>query len=154
MHPKRTVRGFTLAEIVVVSAILSIIALVSFSAFKNMHRASALRAGGDEVYQAFTDARAKTLGSEEGTVYGVFIASTSVTRFVGETYSAVSATNRVYSFEAGVTATGTGIVAGTSTRFERLTGEPNVARVVYLRNDDGTATSTITVHASGLIERQ
>lgn len=152
MRFQHTERGFTLAEIVVVSAIIALVALISAGTFQNLHRASGLRASAGEVYRAFTDARTKTLASEDDTVYGVRIATTSVIRFTGPTYSAGAATNITYTFGAGVTATGTLAVSGTNITFQRLTGKPSATGTVYLRDAGKGSTTTITIHASGLIE--
>jgi prepilin-type N-terminal cleavage/methylation domain-containing protein len=149
---RTTARGFTLLETVIVVAIIGSLAVVSMVVLQGLHRSSALRVGGSEVYRALTDARSKTLSSDGDTVYGVRIASTSVTRFEGATYSAGNSTNEVYTFEAGVTATGTIVTGGTSIVFRRLTGEPSATGTVYVRNESKTATTTVVVHASGLVE--
>jgi prepilin-type N-terminal cleavage/methylation domain-containing protein len=149
---RTTVRGFTLLEIVIVAAIVGIIAGISVVVLQNLHRSSALRVGGSEVYRALTDARSKTLSSDGDTVYGVRIASTSVTRFEGATYTPGNPTNEVYVFEAGVTATGTVVTSGTSIVFRRLTGQSSATGTVYVREADGTGTTTVIIHASGLVE--
>lgn len=145
-------RGFTLIEILVVIGILGIITAISVTAFSNMYKVSVLRAGGSEVYDALVASRSKTLASKSDIVYGVFVSSTTVTRFAGGTYISGTATNRSYSFEGGVRATSTLITSGTPIVFTRLTGAPSIQGTIYVHNLDGTSTTTIVIHRSGLIE--
>lgn len=144
--------GFTIIEILVVLAILAIITVISAAGFQSMYHTSALRAGGSEVYRALTNARSNTLASQDGTVYGVYVSTSTVTQFEGSTYVAGTSTNKTYVFEGGVTATSSLISTGTTIVFTRLTGKPNTGGTIYVRNNDGTSTTTITIQASGLIE--
>ena len=144
-------RGFTLLEILVVIGILGIITTVSVVGFSNMYKVSVLRVGGSEVYDALLSARSRTLASENDIVYGVLVSSTTVTRFEGSTYTAGAATNRSYAFEGGVSATGTLITSGTPVVFTRLTGTPSAQGTIYVHNLEGTSTTTVVVHGSGLI---
>lgn len=152
MQRSLTIHGFTFIELLVVMAVMSIIFMISFLGFQNLRNSAALRAAGTEVYGALTSAREKTLASQEDSVYGVRIASTSVTRFAGVSYSTTSPTNSTYVFESGVTATGTLVANRTDVVFRRLTGEATATGTVYLRNVEGTGTTTIRIDMSGLIE--
>ena len=152
MNQKPRIKGFTLIEIIVVLLILGIIVSISATAFERMYRESALKAGGSEVYGALISARSRTLAAQNDTTHGVFVSSTTVTRFEGSSYSPSSSTSVSYTFEGGVTATSTFITSGTPIIFTRLTGEPNASGTIYVRNNDGTNTTTITISASGLIE--
>lgn len=142
--------GFTLVEIIVVIAILALVATISVVTFMNMHRDATLRATASDVYESFTNARERTLASENDTVYGVHLATSSITRFVGNTYSAGHASNTVFTFENIVSATGTLVMQNANIIFERLTGKPSATGTLYIRN--GVSTSTVTIHGSGLIE--
>ncbi|HEU4677670.1 MAG TPA: type II secretion system protein [Candidatus Paceibacterota bacterium] len=152
----RTLRtnGFTLAELIVVAAIVSLLAVVSLAVLSNLSSASALRAGSGEVYRALLSARASTLASNGDTVYGVHLTTTSVTRFTGTAYVPGAASNQVYTFERDVNATGTLAISGADIVFERLTGTPSASGTVYVRSGSGNGTSTIIIEGSGLIELQ
>jgi prepilin-type N-terminal cleavage/methylation domain-containing protein len=145
-------RGFTFVEIIVALAVLSIICVISATAFRNMYRTSALRTSGTELFSALTEAQTKTLAAQNDTVYGVFVSSTTVTRFVGSTYSAATTSNKTYTFDGGVTATSSLITAGTPIVFAKVTGQPSVQGTIYLRTIDGSSTTTIVIYGSGLIE--
>lgn len=146
--------GFTLVEILVVIAISAIVAVTAIAGFRALYQSSTLRAGSVEVFSAFMSARTNTLASQNGNVFGVQVSSTTVTRFEGDTFIFGNATNKVYTFEGGVTATGTLVTSGTSVVFTRLTGETSLGGTIYIRNSEGTSTTTIAVHKSGLVEYQ
>ncbi len=147
-----TKKGFTLLEMLIVLAIITIIAGISMQVFQSLYQDSALRAGGSEVYGALVSARSDTLAAQNDTVYGVRVSSSTVTRFIGASYTPGSATNKVYTFEGEVFATSSLITSGTNIIFERLTGEPSATGTIYIRDTNGTGTTTIVIHASGLIE--
>ena len=150
MFQKHHSNGFTIVELLVVMALLGIIAFISASSFQNMYHASTLRAGGGEVYRALTSAHTQTLASKDDAVYGVHLSTSTVTRFTGGSYVSGAATNRVYVFEGGVTATSS-LMSGTGDIvFSRLTGAPSVVGAISVRNTSGT--TTINILASGLIE--
>ncbi len=148
----RSERGFTFIEVLTAVAIIALLSTVSIVAFRNLYRASAERTAAIEVVNALRDARTKTLSAEDDTVYGVRIASTSVTRFVGDIYSMGSASNTVYVFEGGASAAGTLVQNGVDIVFERLTGEPTATGTIYIRDIDNKSTTTITLSATGLIQ--
>lgn len=152
MQLKREERGFTFVEILVVIALIALIGTISLLAFRNIYRASAARSATSEIVSALRDARSSTMGSTNDTVYGVRVGTSSVTRFVGGSYTPGAASNTVYAFEAGVTATGTLVRNGTNIVFARLTGEPNATGTLYVRDIDNRNTTTITIQATGLIE--
>lgn len=150
MSTKRARGGFTLVEIIVVIAILGVIATISVAAFVNMNKSSMLRAARDEVYGALSFARERTLASENDMVYGVHLSTSSVTRFEGNTYTAGSASNVVYSFGAMVSATSTLITQNPNIIFRRLTGVPSATGTIFIYN--GESTTTVQIHGSGLVE--
>jgi len=144
--------GFTFVEILVVIAVMSIIATISAVTFQKFYHSSARTVAAQEIYMALRDARNNTLASEGDTVVGVHMSTSSVTRFTGSTYNPSDATNRTYSFIGGTIATGTLVTSGADIVFTRLTGTPSATGTVYVLDGEGTATSTIVIYASGLIE--
>ncbi len=144
--------GFTLVEILTVLAVLLIIGTFSVTAFRGIYQGSGERTAALEIADALREARNNSISSKQDTVYGVRVASTSVTRFVGATYNPASASNTLYIFEAGAFATGTIVNAGTDIVFARLTGAPSATGTILVAGTDGTSTTTITIGATGLIQ--
>lgn len=145
-------RGFTFVEILVAVAIISLIALVSMTAFRNVYRSSSERIAALEVKDALKEARNKTLSAQNDTVYGVRVGTSSVTRFTGASYDPVATSNVVYFFEGGALATGTLVQNGVDIVFARLTGEPSATGMIYITDIDNMSTATVTISATGLIE--
>lgn len=144
--------GFTLVEILVVLSIIAIITTFSILGFRSMYQNSGLRIATEEVRNAFQVARSNTMSSKGDTVFGVHVASSSVTRFVGNTYSASNASNTIYYFEAGATATGTIVTNGINIVFTRLTGIPSATGTVIIEDSDRGSSTTVTIGATGLIQ--
>jgi len=152
MNTSFITRGFSLIEILVVIAIIGLLGALSAVGFKSMYESATLRAGAGEVFGALTTARAKTLASDGDQVHGVHISHTEVTRFEGDTYISGASENKVYAFEGGIRATSTLISAGGIVLFERLTGKPNTTAIIYVYDIFRSATTTIILHGSGLVE--
>ncbi len=145
-------RGFTFIEILVVIAVIAILTAVTLLAFRNVYRDSARRTAIMEIADALRDSRNNTLGAVNDTVYGVRVGTSSVTRFTGNTYTLGAATNEVYQYEAGVTATGTLVTSGTSVVFARLTGIPSATGTILVRDNDLVGSTSVIIQSTGLIE--
>ncbi len=145
-------RGFTFVEILIAVSLLVLIGTFSVATFRALYQNSAERIVAQEIADALREARNNTIGSKNNTVYGVHIATSSVTRFVGATYTPGHASNTVYVFDGGATATGTFVTGGTSIVFTRLTGVPSATGTILIHNADMTSTTTVTIESTGLIE--
>ncbi len=152
MDTQNTTRGFTFVEIVIVIAVLFILAAISVVSFRNLLLSASYRVAVQEVYTQLTDARNDTLASENDTVYGVHFERGSTTYFIGDTFVEGTASNVVYEFEGGTYATSSFITNDVNVIFKRLSGLPTATGTILIIKSDGSATSTIEVHDSGLIE--
>lgn len=152
MRNSVSARGFTFVELLVAVAILALFTTVSIKTFGTMYRTSALRTTSLEIVNALRDARAKTLSAENDAVYGVRVGTSSVTRFVGSSYTPGHASNTVYYYEGGASATGTLVQSGVNIVFTRLTGEPSATGTIYVQSMNNESTATITVSGTGLIQ--
>jgi Tfp pilus assembly protein FimT len=146
------IRGFTYIELIVVFTILALIAVFSVATFQSIVRNSAARVASLEVADALRVARSNTLAAKNDVVYGVRIASSSVTRFVGSVYVSGHASNTTYIFEAGTYATGTLAVSSTTITFARLTGMPSATGSILIYDMNGNPTATVTIEGTGLVE--
>ncbi len=144
--------GFTFVEILVSLAVITLIAGTSLVAFRNVYRASGTRVAVLEITDALRTTRSNTLAGKGDAVYGVRVGTSSVTRFVGSLYSEGSASNTIYTFEAGTFATGTLVNNVTDIVFSRLTGLPSATGTIYIVDIDQGNTTTIQIGGTGLIE--
>ncbi len=151
MH-SRFSRGFTLIEILVVIAIIGIISTISYATFRSVYLSSATRSTVLIIADSLREARNNTLGAYADTVYGVRVGTSTVTKFVGDTYIEGAASNSVYSFEGGVTATGTIVTNGTNIVFTHLSGLPSATGTIIVEDSDRTSSTTLTIYGTGLIE--
>lgn len=148
-----TTKGFTIVEILVAIGIALTIAALTVAVFANFRNYLALRTAVSDIQTALIDARMATLSSQGDTVHGVRIATSSVTRFVGSTYSAGASTNLVFPFSYGVTASFAATPAGSAdVVFTRLTGAAQTSGTITVTEPRSGRTATIMIYSSGLIE--
>jgi Tfp pilus assembly protein FimT len=148
----RSTRGFTYVEILTVLAIITVMSFMSLSAFRNVYRNGAERVTATEIADALREARNKTLSAHNDMVYGVRVGTSSVTRFVGSTYVEGNASNTVFYYEGGATATGTLVTNAVDIVFTRLTGAPSATGTIYVLDMDMLSTTTITLDGTGLVQ--
>jgi prepilin-type N-terminal cleavage/methylation domain-containing protein len=149
-------KGFTLIEILIVIAILGIISVIVFGSFSVFRSSQGLDKDTDTVVEILRQARSQTLISKNASAYGVHVATTAVTLFSGDTYSAADPNNQVFTFlnaDLVVSVTLTG--GGSDVIFKRLTGETSQNGTIVLSTQGAQPrTRTITVFKTGLIEYQ
>lgn len=153
MHLKLHQKGFTLTELLVVLFVMGVIAALSVVSFKDFNERQTLRVASQDVYTALIDARGDTLASENDSVYGVHIDANQIVRFVGASYDPNSASNATSTLLAPVAATSSLTGGSADIVFARLTGKASATGTIMLHTN-GEATTTITINASGLIEKE
>jgi prepilin-type N-terminal cleavage/methylation domain-containing protein len=146
-------RGFTAVEILVVIGVLGVLTAsiaLSLSSFRNV---TALRSTTEDVWLTLRGARNATLSSKDDSVYGVRIESTRAIQFKGTTYVAGATTNVTTTFPTGVVASATFANGANQVTFTRLTGEPSATGTILLTDQRSSATSSIHVLQSGIVDR-
>jgi prepilin-type N-terminal cleavage/methylation domain-containing protein len=151
MLSRSRIHGFTLAETLVVIAIVSLISALSLTSFASLSRNEALSANTAALATRLRDARARTLASVGGTQYGVKIATTSITFFRGASYDPSTSTNDVFSLSNYVNASS----SIQTIIFERLTGNASASGTIemYLVSNPSIK-KTVMVQTSGLVNVQ
>lgn len=141
--------GYTLLEIMMVVAVTSILAGISYASFAAFSRNEALDAGTASIVAGLRDARARTLASVDGSQYGIYIEPTRYTLFKGAVYDAQSGINSVNEFSSHIKASST----LTSIVFQRVTGNTIASGTidVYLTTDHSQK-NTISVTLTGLVD--
>src|SRR3989344_3908164 len=114
--------GFTLIEVMMAVAALSIIGAIVYGAFSRFRTASVVDEASREVLSTLRMAQSKTLASESNTRYGVRILQNQIMTFSGAAYDANNITETI-SLSPAVSITGINLGGGVAdVVFERLTG--------------------------------
>jgi prepilin-type N-terminal cleavage/methylation domain-containing protein len=146
-------RGFTLIEILITVGILGAIVTIILVSFNTFRDSQGLERETETVVEILNQARSQTLSSKNASSYGVHFASTSVTFFTGTTYNAADSTNQIYSLTSNNIINSVNLTpGGMDVVFNRLTGETNQNGTIGLLNQRTSASTTITIYKTGLIE--
>src|SRR4051812_35458263 len=94
--------GFSMVELMIVVGIIGLLAVGSFSAFYSVNSRKALDINTEEIRSQLQNARALALDSKNADQWGIHFASTSLTLFEGNTYSASSSGNVVTNLDKSV----------------------------------------------------
>ncbi len=146
--------GFSLIEIVIVIAIITIVTTLAFQSFGNGTAQESLNKGAATIVAELGRARSLTLSSKDALQYGVHIDQNSIVLFSGDTYFASEQTNASVTLDATVAVTATSLTGGGSDIvFQRLTGiTAQYGTITLTSTSDASKTRTITIYQSGLAE--
>lgn len=147
-------KGFTLVEIVIVVALLFILMAITLLSFSDIGDNNALETSVASVVGELNEARSKTLASEGDERYGVHLGTTQIVQFAGSSYTSGDASNVVTDIHASAEIADIDLSGGgTDIIFNRLTGETNQYGTFVIRlQDDVTASTTVTIYQTGIIE--
>jgi len=145
-------RGFTFVELLVVMAIMTALAAIIFTSFRNYALRQSLSSFSSQLRNDFIESRHKTVASFDGTSYGIWIGTTSLALFASSTYTPGDPTLEYRLYDTGVTATsslsdGSGLVY-----FSRITGVPSATGTISIIENLTGASTTITIYGTGLID--
>ena len=147
--------GVTLLEIMVSMGILVIIAAIGLGGLNSFRESSSLDQSVDSAMGLLRQAREKTLGSENASVYGVHFASTSITYFVGGVYSSGAVGNTVVPLPYLVSVSSISLSTTTANIvFDRLTGNSSVTGTITFLSSRSNQTRKIQIYASGNFSKQ
>jgi prepilin-type N-terminal cleavage/methylation domain-containing protein len=147
-------RAFSLAEIIVVTAIIAVLAVIGVSAFMSARQSAAMNAVSDGIVSVFEQARANALSGKGGTSYGVRFSASSYTFFTGSSYNASDATNIVHQVASGYTLSNSMSASSGVVVFARLTGVPSVTGTVTITQTSPAKTRIITIGSQGTLTIQ
>lgn len=146
-------RGFTLIEVLVVLAIMTIILTIIISGFTVFQNTQALDKNSETVAEVLQTARVQTLSSKNASQYGVHIGSTSLTLFSGSTYVPGAPDSQNYPLLGSDSALSLSLTGGgTDIVFNRLTGETAEDGTITVSSPLSNRVRTITIYKTGLIE--
>lgn len=148
----RYTKGFTLLELVIVFAIITLLAGIILSSFSGFRNSKVLDTASEESLALLSEARGDTLAGKDGYQYGVHFDAGQMVMYRGATYTSGDVNNKVSTLDGAleiVTVSLTG--GGSEVLFERVTGKTSQAGTVVLRIKSDTAkTRTITVNGTGV----
>ncbi len=153
---RRIGRGFTLLELVFSIAILIFIAVLAVGNLKKFRQSSEIDRVVNDTLGLLREARSKTLGSENDSVYGVHFSPAAVTLFQGGIYNPASASNIVVVLPSNVSISVIDLSTTTdNVIFERLTGESKaIGTVTYIINGSASVNRKVQILPSGLFLKQ
>ena len=151
------IKGFSLTEIIVVLAILSLITGISTYVFQNINRKQSLEKAATNVTSVINSVRSLSVSSKEFCSYGVSISTTSnsISSFVVSDPNCIpddfeSTSLLLDSF--GVMAYDLTINGG-SIIFQKITGNTtNIGSFSLRPRNNLNSSTTITVYSTGLLE--
>jgi len=147
-------KGFTLLELLITIAILSIISALTlwhWSGYKGREALSKDKMG---IMAFMEEARSLSVASKNNSEFGVHIASSTITLFEGSSYSAGAPENINYSMNSAVEIYSINLSnGGEDIVFNRLSGENSDFGNIILRlYNDSNASTTITILKSGVVQ--
>lgn len=145
-------RGFTMFELVISFAILSILLAVILPPLIDFRRASLLNTDTQSLVTLTNRARVLSIASKDDSQYGVHLEAGKIVLFKGITYSVNDPTNETHTFGSGLTLSNIAINGGGSeVVFEKITGATTQNATTTLLVTDTTASSTVVVGKTGIV---
>ena len=145
-------KGFTLIEILVVITIAVILFAIVVSGFSGLRQSSDLTLAVDDSISFLQEARAKTLSSENNSIYGVHFETSQFVLFVGNTYNPADSSNKVRALPSTIEISSFILGGGgADVIFKRLTGETgNDGTVTFRQTSNPSVLKVIQIPPTGL----
>lgn len=146
--------GLTIVELLIALAIIVVLLSVTFSSFLSFKRSRIVAQSSERILVLIREARSLTLASKEGSRYGVYFSSNSVTMYQ-DTYSPTNTENKVITIDPPAQISATALFGGGSNLiFDRLTGETSQYGVVTISSSVAGSDDVreISISKSGLTE--
>lgn len=139
-------KGFSLIEMIIVLAIISIVGSVSVVSFNTMLRLGAIKQAASLYVDSLKEAQNKSKLMEDDTDWGVKIINSNIVVFSGSSYTARNSIRDItYNISNNLNISGP-----TEILFTKFTGLPTSYGMTTFSNDFGT--SSVNVLAGGIIE--
>lgn len=126
--------GFTLTETMIALFIIILLGSISIYAFYNSKKTKTLDVITDGLNFTLELAKSDAEAGKNGSNFGIFVAGSSYTYFMGSNYSSGNASNRITAIPSGwllstSTSDGSSVIV-----FRRLTGTPQTMATVTVSN--------------------
>jgi len=145
--------GFSVIEIVIVLAIMTLLLGMGLNTFITYRKTQAFQKDTETVVEILNQARAQTMASKNATQYGVHFATSTVTLFAGSSYNASSSSNSSFPLTStdiilNITLAG----GGNDVLFQRLSGETSQNGSVVIDVPALSQTKTVTIYKTGVVD--
>lgn len=148
-------RGFTLTELVVVIAIITVVVAAAVGALGNYRARASLDGAVEHIAAQLYEARSRALSSENAQQYGVHFEADAAVLFEGTMYSASDPGNRRAAIDPPARiATTTLQGGGSDVVFNRLTGATGNDGTLTIELSTTGETRTVTIQQTGLVTIQ
>lgn len=144
--------GFTIVEILVVVAIMTILAALMWTGMSNYASWQRYLSQVSEIRSSILEARSQTLGSVNDAAYGVYVGTDSIEFFSGATPTPGDPANTILPFTSDLRATSTLSNGAWFVTFSRVTGEPSATGTIRINHGSRDASTTLRIYGSGLVE--
>lgn len=145
---KRSIKAFSLIELIFALSILSISAFTSVAIMNSFSRNESLLADSSALASSLRDARARTLASVNGDQFGVKIENNRFIFFRGSVFSVNNSDNEIFIFRSTTLASS----SIDTVVFNKLTGDASFSGIIELYDRaDNTKKKTITIEGTGLV---
>ena len=148
-------KGFTLLELSIVLAILTVLLVIVLSTFISFRKNQALQNDTDTIVEVLSQARSQTLLSQNSSQYGVHLTSSKATLFVGTVYDSSSSSNKDFNLtptDTIVTISLTG--GGVDVIFDKLSGQTSQSGTIVISSPSTSRIKTVTIYKTGIVETQ
>ena len=147
--------GFTLIEITLVIAIITMMAGLVLGPLSQFRAQKTLDAAVEEVFAAFSRAQIDTISSLHDSQYGVHLEADKIVYFVGTTYDSSATTNSAYELNTAIEIGSISLNPGpgrVDVVFERLSGGTSNFGTFEIRvKSDVTRRIIVTVNGTGAV---
>jgi prepilin-type N-terminal cleavage/methylation domain-containing protein len=149
---KGLMRGFTIMEVLIVIAIISITAVMSTPFLSMTLSRSELDIAAEGAVDSLEEARSSALNGRSGGQFGVHFEPDQYVLFEGAAYSVADPDNFVHTLSGFVSVSDVNISGGgNDIIFASVSGEPDQTGTIEFTDSSG-ATKTVTVNSAGTVD--
>lgn len=140
-------KGFTLIELIIVIALISILGFLSTGFYSRFYNQNAVSTVTDELTQEFRKAQIYAMTGKQNGNWGVHNNITSIILFQGSAFAGRNtAFDETFSVNSNISISGL-----TDLIFSRMTGTPSATPTIIISSANNTR--TITVNSQGVVNR-